>query len=71
MARTYKVWVEIEVLDDKGDHVHSGGDIGILPDPLGEFTGKGAKQAAINRQAEVAAAFCTDPCSDAVKARKP
>lgn len=35
MNRTYKVWVEIEELDAKGDP--TGKDLGILPDSLGSF----------------------------------
>ena len=66
MGKTYKVWVEIEILQD-GDPVGNGSDdLGILPDSAGEF--RTARQA-IARQAEIAKAFSSfADTSDAVKA---
>lgn len=34
---TFKVWIEIEELDEDGEHVADGGLLGVLPDPLGTF----------------------------------
>ena len=64
----YKVWVEIEQLDDNGDAVPgwlTSSELGILPDSLGTFD---TAEEAIKQQAEVAEAYGIDPeNSDAVR----
>lgn len=68
MGKSYKVWIEIEEDDGKGNYRH-GGDIGILPDSVGFFEGKGAKAEALARIAEIVHQYGLDPeNSDAVKA---
>lgn len=64
MRRTYKVWIEIEELDAKGDP--TGNEVGILPDSLGSFA---SLKRATAKVAEVVAAHGIDPeNSDSVKA---
>ena len=64
MRRHYKVWIEIEELDAKGDP--TGNDLGILPDSLGSFTGL---KKAMAKVAEVVNEHGIDPeRSDSVKA---
>ena len=67
--KSYKVWVEIEEFED-GEPVSSeDATHGILPDPLGYFEGRGALKRAVERMADVNAAFGSDPDnSDSLKA---
>lgn len=63
---TFKVWVEVEELDDFGDPVNPY-DPAVLPDPIGEYDNL---EDAIIRQAIVCRAFgsiSTIETSDAVK----
>lgn len=32
----YKVWVEIEEVDEDGEHVRGGAELGVLPDCIGD-----------------------------------
>jgi hypothetical protein len=65
--KRYKVWIEIEELDDKKEPV-SGGNIGILPDCIGYFEGKNAKRDALTHMASIIKAHGIDPeNSDTVK----
>ena len=64
MKRTYKVWIEIEELDAKGDP--TGNDLGILPDCLGAFP---RLKKATAKVAEIVDEHGIDPeNSDSVKA---
>lgn len=64
MRRTYKVWIEIEELDAKGDP--TGNDLGILPDSLGSFP---SLRKAKSKLAEIVNEHGIDPeNSDSVKA---
>lgn len=64
MKRTYKVWIEVEELDSKGDP--TGRDLGILPDSLGSFA---SLKKATAKVAEVVGAHGVDPRNpDGVKA---
>lgn len=60
MAKSYKLWLEIEELED-GDP--TGNDLGMLPDSLGEFKGRGALRQAIKHAATIADVFATYPDS--------
>jgi hypothetical protein len=64
MKRTYKVWIEIEELDAKGEP--TGRDLGVLPDSLGAFP---SLKKATAKVAEVVAGHGIDPeNSDSVRA---
>lgn len=70
MGKHYKVWIEIEEHSDKGEP-KGGGEIGILPDCVGTFKGKGAKARALAHIADIVAAHGVDPeNSDAVNCGK-
>jgi hypothetical protein len=63
MRRSYKVWIEIEELDAKGNP--TGNDVGILPDSLGSFP---SLRKATAKVAEVVKEHGIDPeNSDSVK----
>ena len=71
-GRHYKVWVEIEELDAKGDTKADCAQLGILPDCVGSFEGKNAKAEAISRMANIVNAFgspLTIETSDAIPRR--
>ena len=60
----YKVWIEIEGVDGKGDSI----DVGVLPDCVGDFKGKGARKEAFGRIADIVNQYGVDPeNSDAVR----
>ena len=67
MGKTYKVWIEVEESDGKSEP-RSGGDIGVLPDCIGVFSGKGAKANALAHIAAIVEAHGIDPeNSDSVR----
>jgi hypothetical protein len=67
MSKSYKIWIEIEELDENGE-TKDGGEIGILPDCVGYLTGKDAKRDALARMADIVRAHGIDPeDSDAVR----
>lgn len=67
MAKSYKIWIEIEELNEK-DEARDGGDIGVLPDSVGYFHGKTAKRDALAHMASIVRVHGIDPeNSDAVR----
>ena len=68
MSKSYKVWVEIEEHDSDTQEYS---DLGILPDCVGHFQGRGAKGQSFERIAKIVGEYGTDPKgSDNLKVAK-
>lgn len=60
MSKTYKIWLELEELDEKGDTTERSSDL-APPQEVEKFEGQGALRKALTRLNELAARMRPEP----------